>query len=51
LRQAATALVSVGTSVGKAQEWNDSAAQTRINATRMKSTNSRSFIVEAEVPK
>jgi uncharacterized protein (DUF1330 family) len=38
-------------SVGKAQEWNDSAAQTAINATRMKSTNSRSFIVEAEVPK
>jgi uncharacterized protein (DUF1330 family) len=38
-------------SVGKAQDWNDSAAQTEINAARMKSTNSRSFIVEAEVPK
>jgi uncharacterized protein (DUF1330 family) len=38
-------------SVGKAQSWNDSPAQTEINATRMKSTNSSSFIVEAEVPK
>ena len=38
-------------SVGKAQNWNDSAAQTAINAIREKSTKSRSFIVEAEVPK
>jgi uncharacterized protein (DUF1330 family) len=35
-------------SVGKAQNWNDSAAQTEINAIRTKSTQSRSFIVEAE---
>jgi uncharacterized protein (DUF1330 family) len=35
-------------SVQKAQNWNDSAAQTQISAIRMKSTTSRSFIVEAE---
>jgi uncharacterized protein (DUF1330 family) len=35
-------------SVQKAQSWNDSAAQTEANAIRMKSTQSRSFIVEAE---
>jgi uncharacterized protein (DUF1330 family) len=35
-------------SVQKAQNWNDSAAQTEINAIRMKSTTSRSFIVETD---
>jgi uncharacterized protein (DUF1330 family) len=35
-------------SLQTAQNWNDSAAQTEINAIRMKSTKSRSFIVEAE---
>jgi uncharacterized protein (DUF1330 family) len=35
-------------SVQKAQNWNDSAAQTEISAIRMKSTKSSSFIVEAE---
>jgi uncharacterized protein (DUF1330 family) len=34
--------------VEKAKNWNDSAAQTQVNAMRMKSTNSRSFIVAAE---
>jgi uncharacterized protein (DUF1330 family) len=34
--------------VEKAKNWNDSAAQTQVNAIRMKSTNSRSFIVAAE---
>jgi uncharacterized protein (DUF1330 family) len=34
--------------VQKAQSWNDSAAQTEANALRMKSTQSRSFIVEVE---
>lgn len=35
-------------SVQKAQSWNDSAAQAEANALRMKSTQSRSFIVEVE---
>ena len=35
-------------SVQQAQSWNDSAAQTQVNAIRQKSTQSRSFIVEAE---
>ncbi len=35
-------------SVQKAQNWNNSAAQTEINAIRMKSTTSRSFIVETD---
>ena len=34
--------------VEKAKNWNDSAAQTQVNEMRMKSTNSRSFIVAAE---
>jgi len=38
-------------SLQKAQSWNDSAAQTDINAIRMKSTQSRSFIVESEAVK
>jgi uncharacterized protein (DUF1330 family) len=38
-------------SVQKAQNWNDSPAQTEINAARMKSTESRSFIVETEAVK
>ena len=35
-------------SVQKAKDWNDSAAQTEINAIRMKSTTSRSFIIETD---
>jgi uncharacterized protein (DUF1330 family) len=34
--------------VQKAQAWNESAAQTDINAIRMKSTRSSSYIVEVE---
>ena len=33
-------------SVEKAKEWNDSAAQKEINAARIKSTDSLSFVVE-----
>jgi len=35
-------------SVQKAQAWNDSAPQAELNAIRMKSTRSSSFIVEVE---
>ena len=35
-------------SVQKAQAWNDSVPQTEINAIRMRSTRSSSFIVEVE---
>jgi uncharacterized protein (DUF1330 family) len=34
--------------IQKAQAWSDSAPQTEVNALRMKSTQSRSFIVEVE---